>query len=127
MEPHDVRAALVPVPGQETLVRRRFADKVRSVAGRVPFLDRAVAAYLAAVDRRTPASARAVLFAALAYFVIPTDMIPDFIAALGYTDDATVLMVALRALSPHIRPDHHRRAKQFLDRSDETERADAQG
>ena len=29
-----------------------------------------------------------VMFTALAYFVLPTDAVPDFIAGLGYTDDA---------------------------------------
>ena len=38
--------------------------------------------------------AKAVLFAAAAYFVMPVDMLPDVIAGLGFTDDATVLATA---------------------------------
>jgi uncharacterized membrane protein YkvA (DUF1232 family) len=36
---------------------------------------------------------KALVAAALAYFVLPTDVIPDFIPGLGYVDDALVLTV----------------------------------
>lgn len=106
----------VPAPDHERIVRRGFWDKVRANAGRVPFLDRAVAAYFAALDPATPARVKAALLAALAYFVLPVDVIPDFIVALGYTDDATVLAAAIRSLAPHITDDHRGRARDALDR-----------
>lgn len=114
MEAIDLSRALIPTVGQERLVRKRFWDKVRQTLGRVPFLDRALAAYYAAIDPATPAHVKAVLFAALAYFVMPADMIPDFIAGLGYSDDAAVLLAVLRTLSPHIGEAHVTRARDFL-------------
>lgn len=39
---------------------------------------------------------------ALLYFVTPTDVIPDFIPALGFTDDASVLYLIYRKLSKDI-------------------------
>lgn len=39
---------------------------------------------------------------ALIYFITPTDVIPDFIPALGFTDDATVLLLVYRKLSKDI-------------------------
>ncbi len=33
---------------------------------------------------------RATLFGALAYFILPIDVIPDILLGLGYTDDAAV-------------------------------------
>jgi uncharacterized membrane protein YkvA (DUF1232 family) len=114
MEAIDLSRALTPTAGQERLIRKRFWDKVRETLGRVPFLDRAVAAYYAAIDPATPAHVKAVLFAALAYFVMPADMIPDFIAGLGYSDDAAVLLAVLRALSSHIGEAHVARARDFL-------------
>ena len=114
METMALSRALTPAPGQERLVRNRFWDKVPDTLGRVPFLDRAVAAYYAAVDPATPAHVKAVLFAALAYFVMPADMIPDFIAGLGYGDDAAVLLAVVRTLSSHIGEAHVARARDFL-------------
>ena len=52
---------------------------------------------------------------ALAYFVVPTDMIPDFIAAFGFTDDAAVFYAALRMVAPHIQDRHRDRARGTLD------------
>jgi len=44
------------------------------------------------------------------------DVIPDFIAGFGFTDDATVLYAALRTVGRYIRDDHRAEAKQVLDR-----------
>jgi uncharacterized membrane protein YkvA (DUF1232 family) len=114
MNVYDISRALVPVPGQATYVRRRFWRKVRRTLGRVPFMEQVIAAYYAAVDPATPSIAKAVLMAALAYFVMPADMIPDVIAGLGFTDDAAVLMMAVKTLAPHIRSSHVERARAFL-------------
>lgn len=109
-----IERALKPSPRQEGYVRRRFWPKVRSSLGRVPFAGRAVAAYYAATDPATPARVKGVLFAALAYFVLPIDLIPDFILGLGYTDDATVLFAALKLLSAHITDTHAQRAEAYF-------------
>ena len=50
---------------------------------RIPFAEDLVAAYYCALDRDTPGYVRAVLFGALAYFVLPIDVVPDFLAGLG--------------------------------------------
>jgi uncharacterized membrane protein YkvA (DUF1232 family) len=101
----------------ETLKRDRrrtedgFWRKLRRYAGRIPFGDEVLAAYYCAVDPATPLRAKAVLYGALAYFVLPVDLIPDWIAGLGFTDDAAVLAAAVRSILPHIK-DHHRDAAQ---------------
>lgn len=84
------------------------------VGGRIPFAEEAASAYFCAVDRRTPTRVRATLLAALAYFVLPTDLVPDFIAAVGFTDDATVLLTALGIVQTHIKPHHADQARQAL-------------
>jgi uncharacterized membrane protein YkvA (DUF1232 family) len=98
----------------ESYVRVRFWWKVRRFIGRIPFAEELVAAYYCALDPKTPARAKAVLLAALAYFVLPTDIIPDFITGLGYTDDATVLMTAIGIVGGHIRPHHRDKARRTL-------------
>lgn len=96
-------------------VERGFWTKVRRTLGRVPFVEEAVAAYFCAIDRDTPLRVKAILMGALAYFVVPTDMIPDFIAVLGFTDDAAVFYAALRVVAPHIKDRHRDRAREALD------------
>ena len=94
--------------------RRKLIPKLLRVAGRIPFADDLAAAYYAAIDPDTPAKAKGVLFAALAYFVMPADMIPDIIAGLGFTDDATVLATALGIVGSQIRERHRKAARRLL-------------
>jgi uncharacterized membrane protein YkvA (DUF1232 family) len=91
-------------------------DKIARNLHRVPFAEDALAAYFAAIDKTTPAYAKAALAGALGYFVLPTDAIPDFIVGLGFTDDASVIAFALATLARHIRPEHRTRARDLLDR-----------
>ncbi len=100
----------------ETLVRERFWDKLRKTLGRIPFIEDAVAAYYCAMDSKTPLYVRAVLMGALAYFIMPSDVIPDFIVGLGFTDDAAVLAAALAAVRTALKPAHYDAAKSFLDK-----------
>lgn len=99
----------------EARVQRSFWTKLRRSVGRVPFLEEAVSAYYCAFDPQTPRPVKAMLLAALAYFVVPSDMIPDFIAGLGFTDDATVLFATVRMVANHIREPHRVRARRRLD------------
>ncbi|MBS0221216.1 MAG: DUF1232 domain-containing protein [Proteobacteria bacterium] len=98
----------------EQRVREGFWRKARRTLGKVPFTEDAVAAFHCATDTATPLPIRATLFGALAYFVMPFDIIPDFIAGLGYTDDAAVLLAAFTAAASHITEAHRRRARAWL-------------
>jgi len=98
----------------ESRVKKGFWAKVRGTLGRVPFLEEAVAAYYCAVDRETPVQVKAVLMGALAYFVLPVDMIPDFIAWMGFADDAAVLALAIRSVEPHIKERHRHQARSTI-------------
>lgn len=95
-------------------VPRRFWAKTRRVATRLPFLDDLIAAYYCVRDPSTPKSVRTVLGVALTYFVVPTDLIPDFIAGLGFADDASVLAIAISKVSGHILPAHKAAAQEKL-------------
>ncbi len=95
-------------------VESGFWPKVRRSLGKVPFVEDAVAAYYCAMDRETPTYVKATLMTALAYFVIPTDLLPDVVAAFGYTDDATVLALAVNAVAPHVKERHRESAREFL-------------
>lgn len=105
----------VPLPRDEKIVGRDFWKKLRGLAGKVPFAEDAAAAYFCAVDPTTPARVKATLFAALAYFVMPFDAVPDFLAGIGFTDDAAVIALALSLVARSIRPEHRARARAALD------------
>lgn len=96
------------------VVKRGFLPKIRRLALHIPFAQDALAMFFCAVDPATPASAKGVLLAALAYFVLPTDVVPDWIPGLGFTDDAAVIAAALAATSRHIQPRHHEQARVAL-------------
>jgi uncharacterized membrane protein YkvA (DUF1232 family) len=110
--------AVVQLPAtiarNERIVDAGFWKKLRKVAGKIPFAEDAAAAYFCAVDPRTPSKVKAVLLAALAYFVMPVDVIPDFIAGIGFTDDAAVLAMALSLVAGNITETHRRRARAAL-------------
>jgi uncharacterized membrane protein YkvA (DUF1232 family) len=97
-------------------VERKFWDKLCKYIRHVPFVDDLIAAYYCAMDAATPLHVKAVLFGALAYFIMPIDLIPDVIAWVGFTDDAAVLYAALRIVAPHIKDEHRRQAKAAIDR-----------
>jgi uncharacterized membrane protein YkvA (DUF1232 family) len=66
------------------------------------------------MDASTPAKVKASIIGALAYLVLPTDVIPDIFAGLGFTDDITVLTAVLALVTSHIKPEHRERAKGTL-------------
>jgi uncharacterized membrane protein YkvA (DUF1232 family) len=82
----------------------------------LPFAGDLLAAYYCAFDRQTPLHVKAALVGAIAYFVLPTDIIPDVLPIVGFTDDAAVLATAIKLVSSHIKPDHHETARQMLAR-----------
>lgn len=101
---------------RERKVRRDFWKKLKRFAGKVPFVEDLVAAYYCALDPDTPLRVRAMLLGAIAYFILPTDLIPDAIAGFGFTDDAAVLAGVLSLVSQHITPVHRAAAARALDK-----------
>ena len=116
--PLDPSRALVPatVRVNEVRVREGFWPKFRKVAARLPFARDLLAVYYSARDEETPIQAKGLMFAALAYFVLPTDVLPDFITGLGFTDDAAVLLALFNVVGRSIKPRHKRHAEDTLRR-----------
>ncbi len=95
-------------------VREGFWPKIGRVLSRIPFAEEALAAWYCATDDTTPARVKGMLLAALAYFVVPVDLLPDFLPGLGFTDDLTVLLTTLGLVRSHITEDHRERARHAL-------------
>lgn len=98
----------------ESEIRERFWHTAKKAARHVPFMEEVVAAYYCALDKKTPLRAKGILLAALAYFVLPADTIPDVILGLGFTDDIAVLTAAMTAVRAHMTPAHRLAAKRAL-------------
>ncbi len=96
----------VPPPG--------FWDKVRANLQRVPFIEDAVAAYYCAIDPATPVAVKAALVGALAYFVMPFDLVPDFMMVIGFTDDAAVIAGVVATMRKYMTIEHYTHAKEWL-------------
>jgi uncharacterized membrane protein YkvA (DUF1232 family) len=97
--------------GDAAGVARGFWRKIRPIAGQIPFAEDAIASYYCAMDKKTPSHVRGALIAALTYFIVPTDLIPDFLPALGFGDDAAVIAATIQLISSHIKPEHREAAK----------------
>jgi len=100
----------------EATVRRKFLPKLARVLAQVPFAEDLLAAHYCAFDRATPIKAKGVLLGALAYFVLPVDMLPDMVLGLGFTDDLAVLLAAINVVSTHVTAAHRERARETLAR-----------
>jgi uncharacterized membrane protein YkvA (DUF1232 family) len=116
--PIDPSRALVPsvMRLNEQRVMRGFWPKIRKVAARVPFAADALAVWYCARDDETPTSAKGMMLAALAYFVLPADALPDIIPIIGYTDDAAVFATLVGLLGRNLKPRHHQAARQAISR-----------
>ena len=101
---------------RERKIRRDFWAKLKRFAGMVPFVDDLVAAYYCALDPATPMRVRGMLLAALAYFILPADLIPDMILGLGFADDAALLTAVVGMVAAHITPTHRAAAARALDK-----------
>jgi uncharacterized membrane protein YkvA (DUF1232 family) len=97
-------------------LQRNFWRKLRRLAASLPFAEDLLAVHYCALDRQTPFHVKAVLLGAIAYFVLPTDLIPDYIPVIGYTDDAAVLAAAIKLVTTHMKPEHRDAARLTLAR-----------
>lgn len=86
----------------------------RKFARALPFSEDVLAAYYCVRDRRTSARVKLTLLAALAYFVMPVDALPDIIPVLGFTDDAAVIATAIAAVRGAILPEHRDAAQALI-------------
>ena len=82
----------------------RFRDKLAraaAAAGR-EVVEKALWLFYAAQRPETPRWAKATVYGALAYFIVPLDAIPDVAPIAGYTDDLSVLVLAVGTIARYI-------------------------
>ena len=106
-------AAEQPNPFSE----QHFWEKLRQFAkqaGRT-VVEKALTLYYAAQRPETPLWAKTVIYSSLAYFVLPTDAIPDFTPFVGYGDDLSAIASAMAAVAMSITPEVKASARQKIE------------
>lgn len=95
---------------------RGFWAKIRGASKRAgdKLLYYAYLLYYVLISREVSVKSKGIICGALGYFILPTDLIPDFIVALGFTDDLAVLLLAYKTVSSAITPQIEQRAKERL-------------
>ena len=101
-------------------VLNEFPAKLSKNSEKIPFAEQITAVYYAVRDPKTPMKVKATLAGALAYFILPTDFFPDFLAGFGFTDDFAVLMLVLKRVGPAIKSEHYELARRRLQRDQES-------
>lgn len=65
-------------------------------------VEKALWLYFAAARPDTPTWARATVYSALGYFILPTDAIPDLTPAVGFADDLGAITLAVATIAAYI-------------------------
>lgn len=101
--------------------RRRFSDdgfraKLARVALRAGagLVEKALLLYYVMRDQATPLWAKTAITGALGYFILPVDLIPDFIPVAGFTDDLGAIVAVMLLVAAHVRDDHRDRAREKM-------------
>ena len=76
----------------------------------------ALEAFEMVIDASTPPQVRMTMLAALAYLLMPMDLVPDFIPVAGFSDDLVALTAVISLWNTHITPEIRNKARKKLDR-----------
>jgi uncharacterized membrane protein YkvA (DUF1232 family) len=93
-----------------------FRDKIKrysKVAGMKVVYPALLLHYLLKSEQ-VPLRAKLILTAALGYFILPIDFIPDFAPLLGFTDDIGVLLLILRQMAVYVTPEIKKQAREHV-------------
>jgi uncharacterized membrane protein YkvA (DUF1232 family) len=96
------------------IVERGFWPRLLKLAGRIPFAEDLAAAWFCVVDPATPGRVRGVVLAALAWFVVPASIMPEFLLVVGFTDEIAVTAIVVRMIRKHLKESHYVRARAAL-------------
>lgn len=101
------------VPGYSDQRLRDKLTRHARAAGR-ELVEKVLWLYYAAQRPDVPRWAKLTILTALAYFILPTDAIPDFAPVLGYSDDLVAVSTALLTIAKFVDEDVKRKARARL-------------
>ena len=94
----------------------QFWGKLKKVAKKagIKVVYAALLLYYVVRNPATPRADRTKILGALGYLLLPTDLIPDFLPMVGYTDDLAALMWALYSVAKNVTPEVKIQAREKL-------------
>ena len=60
--------------------------------------------YYVLQDENTPKKHKAIILGALGYFILPIDILPDFIPLVGFSDDLAALIACIKSVYECVNP-----------------------
>ena len=93
-----------------------FWDKLKRIAGKAgaKVVYYALVLFYTLADPSTPVKYKAVIAGALGYFILPLDVLPDFLPFAGLADDWAALIAAVSYVFSAITPENKRKALEKL-------------
>ncbi|NGY87041.1 DUF1232 domain-containing protein [Bacillus megaterium] len=82
-----------------SMIINNFQSKIEQVGSVGTFIDQLKQMYLEYCSEETSAAKRSILGSALLYFILPTDIIPDYVFPIGYLDDAIAVQLVMNQLT----------------------------
>ena len=97
--------------------RDSFWKKLKGYAGKagIKVVYLALVLYYMLVDEAVGFKSKATIIAALGYFILPFDLLPDLLPIIGFTDDLSVLLFALSIVKGEINETHRLKARDTMD------------
>ncbi|HHX8279261.1 TPA: YkvA family protein [Vibrio diabolicus] len=109
--PKDAKDQMMQAPDEKTFWRK-MKGSVKKAGEEIAVMG--IKSWLAMTDSNTAVRNKAILGGALAYFVLPTDMVPDVLAGVGFTDDMAALTLAANSVGNAITKEHEEQAREKL-------------
>ncbi|MGR5134137.1 YkvA family protein [Vibrio alfacsensis] len=109
--PNDAIDESLNAPDEKTFWRK-MKNSVKKAGEEVAVMG--IKSWLAMTDSSTAVRHKVILGGALAYFVLPTDMVPDVLAGVGFTDDMAALTLAANSVGSAITEQHEEQAREKL-------------
>lgn len=112
-----MKSKVVPKKYANYFSENKFRKKLGSLSGKLGsnMLYYLLVLYEMMLDKSIPVKTRMLFVAALGYFILPTDLISDFLPALGYTDDLAFLTYAVSSATDYMTPEVKEKAKAKVD------------
>ena len=112
-----MKSKVVPKKYAKYYSENNFRKKLARLSGKLggEMLYYLLVLYEMMLDKSIPIKTRMLFVAALGYFILPTDLIADFLPALGYADDLAFITYAISSATDYLTPEVKEKAKAKVD------------